>query len=112
MTQYLLGNGDVKAIIGLGQQPMMMAEQAMAEAGVTVPVGGFDVAPEILGGIKSGAITATVDQQPYSQGYYAVAQLAHYIRYGLYPSDMATGGAGLIDKTNAGRAEEFAGTYR
>jgi len=112
MIQYLLGNGDVKAIIGLGQQPMMMAEQAMAEAGVTVPIGGFDVAAEILEGIKSGAITATVDQQPYSQGYYAVAQLAHYIRYGLYPSDMATGGAGLIDKTNTGRAEEFTGTYR
>jgi ABC-type sugar transport system substrate-binding protein len=91
---------------------MMMAEQAMAEAGVTVPVGGFDVAPEILAGIESGAITATVDQQPYSQGFYAVAQLAHYIRFGLYPSDMATGGAGLIDQSNMGRAEEFAGTYR
>lgn len=112
MTQYLLGNGDVVAIIGLGQQPMMMAEQAMAEAGVDVPVGGFDVAPEILDGISRGEITATVDQQPYSQGFYAVAQLAHYIRYGLYPSDMATGGAGLIDAGNYERATAFAGEYR
>lgn len=112
MTQYLIGNSDAKAIIGLGQQPMMMAQQALDEVGMDIPIGGFDVAPEILDGIKSGRITATVDQQPYTQGYYAVAQLAHYIRYGLYPSDMATGGAGLIDASNFTTAVEFAGDTR
>lgn len=112
MTQYLIGNSDAKAIIGLGQQPMMMAQQSLDEVGMDIPIGGFDVAPEILDGIKSGRITATVDQQPYTQGYYAVAQLAHYIRYGLYPSDMATGGAGLIDASNFSTAVEFAGDTR
>lgn len=112
MTQYMLGNSDIKAIIGLGQQPMMMAEQAIAEVGVDVPIGGFDVAPEILEGISQGGITATVDQQPYSQGFYAVAQLAHLIRYGLYPSDINTGGAGLIDKSNYETAASFAGETR
>lgn len=112
MTQYMLGNSDIKAIIGLGQQPMMMAEQAIAEVGLEVPIGGFDVAPEILEGISQGGITATVDQQPYSQGFYAVAQLAHYIRYGLYPSDINTGGAGLIDKSNYETAASFAGKTR
>jgi simple sugar transport system substrate-binding protein len=112
MTQYLIGNSDVKAIIGLGQQPMMMAQQALDEVGMDIPIGGFDVAPEILEGIKSGRITATVDQQPYTQGFYAVAQLAHLIRYGLYPSDMATGGGGLIDASNFDTAVEFAGDTR
>lgn len=112
MTQYLIGNSDIKAIIGLGQQPMMMAEQALNETGISVPIGGFDVAPEILEGIASGRITATVDQQPYSQGFYAVSQLAHFIRYGLYPADMSTGGNGLIDKTNYEAAGELAGKYR
>lgn len=112
MTQYLIGNSDAKAIIGLGQQPMMMAQQALDEVGMDIPIGGFDVAPEILDGIKSGRITATVDQQPYTQGYYAVAQLAHFIRYGLHPSDMATGGAGLIDASNFSTAVEHAGDTR
>ena len=112
MTQYLLGNSDVAAIIGLGQQPMMMAEQAIAEVGLDLPIGGFDVAPEILQGISEGGITATVDQQPYSQGFYSVTQMAHYVRYGLYPSDMATGGAGLIDRTNYTTAEVHAGVTR
>ena len=112
MTQYLLGNSDVVAIIGLGQQPMMMAQQATDEVGLDIPIGGFDVAPEILEGIASGRITATVDQQPYTQGFYSVAQMAHLIRYGLYPADMATGGAGLIDLSNYETAVEHAGSTR
>ncbi|WP_380054081.1 substrate-binding domain-containing protein [Falsihalocynthiibacter sp. SS001] len=112
MTQYLIGNSDIKAIIGLGQQPMMMAQQALDETGMNVPIGGFDVAPEILDGIASGRITATVDQQPYSQGYYSVAQMAHYIRYGLYPADLSTGGSGLIDKSNYEAAVALAGKTR
>lgn len=112
MTQYLIGNPDIKAIIGLGQQPMMMAQQALDETSVSVPIGGFDVAPEILEGIESGRITATVDQQPYSQGFYAVSQMAHYIRYGLYPADLSTGGRGLIDKSNYSTAVSHAGVTR
>ena len=90
----------------------MMAQQALDEVGLDVPIGGFDVAPEILDGIANGRITATVDQQPYTQGYYSVAQMAHYIRYGLYPSDMATGGAGLLDASNYETAVEHAGKTR
>lgn len=112
MTQYLIGNPDIKAIIGLGQQPMMMAQQALDETKVDVPIGGFDVAPEILDGIAGGRITATVDQQPYTQGFYSVAQMAHLIRHGLYPSDMSTGGSGLIDKSNYKTAVEHAGKTR
>ena len=47
-----------------------------------------------------------------SQGFYAVTQMALYLKYGLYPSDMATGGAGLIDKTNTEKAEAWAGKTR
>ncbi len=112
MVQYLIGNSEIAAIIGLGQQPMMMAQQALDEVGLDVPIGGFDVAPEILEGIENGRITATVDQQPYTQGYYAVAQLAHLVRYGLYPSDMNTGGRGLIDADNYKTAVDFAGVTR
>ena len=112
MVQYLLGHSDVKAIIGLGEQPMIEALPSLKEAGLKVPVGGFDVSKEILDGIASGDIEATVDQQPYCQGYFTVLQLALKIRYGLYPSDMKTGGRGLIDKSNHKFAVQWAGTYR
>ena len=70
-----------------------------------IPLGGFDLTQDIIDGIEKGTITATVDQQPYSQGFYAVAQLALYLKYGLYPSDMNTGGLGLVDKTNVAKVK-------
>lgn len=99
-VQYLVGHPETKAIIGLGSVPLTVAPKAIAEAKVKIPLGGFDLTQDIIAGIENGTIIATVDQQPYSQGFYAVAQLALYLKYGLYPSDMATGGLGLVDKTN------------
>jgi ABC-type sugar transport system substrate-binding protein len=112
MTQYLLGHPDTAAVIGLGQTPTSQAVQAIKDAGLKIPAGGFDVSQEILDQIKSGELTATVDQQPYSQGFYAVTQLALYNKYGLYPSEMDTGGTGLIDKTNYQYAQKWAGPVR
>ncbi|GGW38702.1 ABC transporter substrate-binding protein [Gemmobacter lanyuensis] len=112
MTQYLLGHPDTAAVIGLGQTPTSQAVQAIRDAGMSIPAGGFDVSSEILENIKNGELTATVDQQPYSQGYYAVTQLALNLKYGLYPSEMDTGGTGLIDKSNFEKAVEWAGPVR
>lgn len=112
MTQYLLGHPDTKAVIGLGQTPTSQAVQAIKDAKLKIPAGGFDVSKSILEDIKEGRLTATVDQQPYSQGFYAVTQLALNIKYGLYPSEMNTGGDGLIDKTNYKYAEKWAGPVR
>jgi simple sugar transport system substrate-binding protein len=112
MTQYLLGHADTAAVIGLGQTPTSQAVQAIKDAGVDIPVGGFDVSQSILEQIASGELTATVDQQPYSQGYYAVTQLALNLKYGLYPSEMDTGGSGLIDESNYKLAQEWAGAVR
>jgi simple sugar transport system substrate-binding protein len=112
MTQYLLGHADTAAVIGLGQTPTSQAVQAIKDAGVDIPAGGFDVSQSILEQIASGELTATVDQQPYSQGYYAVTQLALNLKYGLYPSEMDTGGSGLIDQSNYKLAQEWAGAVR
>jgi simple sugar transport system substrate-binding protein len=112
MTQYLLGHPDVDAVVGLGQTPTSQAVQAIKDAGLKIPAGGFDVSKSILEQIKNGELTATVDQQPYSQGFYAITQLALNIKYGLFPSEMDTGGAGLIDKTNFQFAEKWAGPIR
>jgi simple sugar transport system substrate-binding protein len=63
-------------------------------------------------GIKDGDITATVDQQPYSQGFMSVMQLALYLKYGLFPSSIPTGGTGLIDKTNVDLVSSLVPKYR
>lgn len=111
-VQYLLGHPETKAIIGLGSSPLTVASKAIEEAKMKIPLGGFDLTQDIIDGIEKGTITATVDQQPYSQGFYAIAQLALYLKYGLYPSDMNTGGMGLVDKTNVAAVKQFVGKYR
>jgi len=111
-VQYLLGHPETVAVVGLGSVPLTVAPAAVAEAGLDIPIGGFDLTADIIQGIEDGTITATVDQQPYSQGFYAVTQLVLYIKYGLYPSDMDTGGLGLVDASNVAKVKELTGTYR
>ena len=112
MTQYLIGHPDTAAVIGLGQTPTSQAVQSMKDAKLKIPAAGFDISKEILDNIKNGELIAAVDQQPYSQGFYAVTQLALNLKYGLYPSEMDTGGAGLVDKTNYQFAAKWAGPVR
>jgi simple sugar transport system substrate-binding protein len=111
-VQYLLGHPETVAIIGLGSVNLTVAPNAIEEAGMDIPLGGFDLTADIIQGIEDGVITATVDQQPFSQGFYAVAQLALYLKYGLYPSDMATGGMGLVDQSNVATVKALTGTIR
>jgi simple sugar transport system substrate-binding protein len=113
MVQYLLGHRDTNAIVSLGGTPNSVAPMAVKQAGLkNVKLGGFDLTTDIINGIKSGAIAATVDQQPYSQGFMAVMQMALYLKYGLFPSDIATGGSGLVDKSNVDLVSSLVPNYR
>jgi simple sugar transport system substrate-binding protein len=75
-------------------------------AGKGYAAAGFDLSPNILRLIKAGHIRFTIDQQPYTQGFYPVVQLALYCRYGLVPSTMDAG-AGIIDGSNVERVIEL-----
>jgi simple sugar transport system substrate-binding protein len=111
-VQYLLGHPETVAVVGLGSVPLTVAPAAVQEAGLDIPMGGFDLTADIIAGIEAGSITATVDQQPYSQGFYSVTQLVLYLKYGLFPSDMDTGGLGLVDASNVATVKELTGTIR
>ncbi|WP_223258277.1 substrate-binding domain-containing protein [Thermogemmatispora tikiterensis] len=112
MVSYLLGHPNTSAIIALGHTPLDQAPAATEQVHRKIPIGGFDITPDILQAIKSGVITATVDQQPYQQGFYAVMELALYLKYGLAPSSINTSNGALIDKSNVDQVLSLAGTYR
>jgi ABC-type sugar transport system substrate-binding protein len=113
MTEYLLGHRNTTAIIALGGIPTANAPAVLAKSNQTIPVGGFDVYdPRIPTAIAAGKIVAAVDQQFYSQAYYAAQQLALELQYGLYPSDLNTGGRGLVTKENVGDLVKLSGQYR
>jgi simple sugar transport system substrate-binding protein len=112
MVSYLLGHPNTAAIIGLGHTPLDQAPAAAKQVGRNIPIGGFDVTSDILSSIKSGAITATVDQQPYIQGFQSVMQLALYLKYAIAPSNLNTSNGALIDKSNVDKVVSLVPNYR
>ncbi len=112
ISQALIANPKIDCIIGLGTTPTTVAPDAAAEAGRPgIPNGGFDTNPKIMDNIISGKTTATMDQQPFWQGFLPVMFAAYEVRYGLRPADFNTGN-NLIDKTNSKLALQYGGTYR
>ena len=111
ISQYLVGNQNTKAVIGLGSVVTEVAPQAAKEAGVEIAVGGFDLSPGIIDAILGGSMVATVDSGAYYEGYMPVVMLHYYAKYGIPPSSIPIGGT-VIDASNAELVKEFAGTYR
>jgi simple sugar transport system substrate-binding protein len=111
IAEYLVGHHDTKAVIGLGSVTTEVAPQAVAEAGLKIPVGGFDLSPQIVDDILAGKTVATVDSGAYYEGYFPIIMLYYQAKYGIPPVSVPIGGA-LIDKDNAGLVKKWAGTYR
>jgi len=112
ISQAILANPSISCVIGLGTTPTTVAPDAAKEAGRdAIPNGGFDTNPKIMENIMNGVTTATMDQQPFWQGFLPVMFAAYEVRYGLHPADFNTGN-NLIDKANGDKALKFGGTYR
>ena len=98
IKEHLQNNPDIEFIFGTGQDDTEGAGRAVEALGLTqsISVCGFDLAPKTIELIKRKVICATVDQQPYIQGFYPVMQLYHYVTKKLIPSDIDAG-SGIVD---------------
>ena len=75
---YLRNHPGTQAVLALGPssaEPALQALRRMNLAG-KVYFCTFDLSPGIIAGIRSGEIAFAIDQQPYLQGYMAIAALA------------------------------------
>ncbi len=109
IAEALRQDPDICAIFGTGlvdtEAAGRVAEKQSAGSGILVA--GFDLSPETLRLVQTGGIRCTVDQQPYIQGFYPVVQLAHYVRYGIRPSNIDAGAA-IVDRGNVAQVIELA----
>jgi|TARA_A100001391_G_scaffold190664_5_gene163395 simple sugar transport system substrate-binding protein len=112
MTQFLIANPDVKAVFGTGSVTSTVGAAAIRDAGIDVPFAGFDLAVEIANAVESGEMFATMDQQPYLQGYQPIAQIALAARFGLTPTDVDTGQGAFLDASRVTAIKDLIGTYR
>jgi simple sugar transport system substrate-binding protein len=139
---YLRNHPDTGAVLALGPlsaDPTIRALKDMGKAG-KIWFATFDFDNDIAGAIKDGTIQFAIDQQPYLQGYLAVAVLAiakhdhttdplkiektlqanpkfkaRLETYGLQPvyqPDTILSGPGFITKTNVDKVVKYAGQYR
>jgi simple sugar transport system substrate-binding protein len=93
ITKSLKDNPKIKTVLCTGQADTEGAGLAIAEnfRGQGYRSAGFDLSPNILRLIDAGVIEFTIDQQPYTQGFYPVVQLTLLLRYGIRPSDIDAG---------------------
>jgi simple sugar transport system substrate-binding protein len=86
-------------IVGLGNPAANPAAQYVGENNLKVPVVTFDVGAEAAKRITDGTLTMAINQQPFLQSYFAVANLANQAKYSLAPANVDTG-TSIVTKDN------------
>jgi simple sugar transport system substrate-binding protein len=79
-------------------------------AGRDLPIGTFDLGPDVLAAVRDGRLAFAVDQQAYLQGYLPVVLLTERARYGLFPAqgDVIPTGPNFVTADNAAQAIDLA----
>lgn len=67
-----------------------------------IVVGGIDLAPSTITGLKSGAVSATLDQLLYMQGFFPVVQCVMSAKYKMPGLSLNTGAGVVTPKTIGG----------
>jgi len=108
ITSYLIANPNTKFLFGLGGICTDRLTSSLKNAGKKpgqIIAGGFDCAPGTLTGLKTNYVEATIDQQQYLQGYFAIYTLYLMKKYGFSPQ-IDTGGY-LVDKNTISLIEKL-----
>jgi simple sugar transport system substrate-binding protein len=86
------------------------AAKGLGGSSASVPIGTFDLGPDVLKAVQDGRIAFAVDQQAYLQGYLPVVLLAERARYGLFPAqgDVIPTGPNFVTRENAAKAIQLA----
>jgi len=95
----LQADPSICGVAALGGPAANPAGQYISENGLDISVATFDVGPETAKRIKDGSIDIAINQQPFLQSYYAVANLAQHAMYTLSPVNVDTG-TSLVTQEN------------
>jgi ABC-type sugar transport system substrate-binding protein len=110
VTESLLAaNSEPKAVVCANDDMAFGAVEALSDAGLNIPVIGFDALPEALIAINEGRMAATIEQFPGGQAKGALDILIAKLRDGKDPAQHDTFlTPALINKETLGQAERAA----
>ena len=102
MNDVITRNPDIKGVMTGSDSMALGAAEALIDAGMIdqVLVVGFDGSSEVADSIIAGEISASVAQNPFNMGGYAVESLVTLINGGELPSEIDTGSV-LVTIENA-----------
>jgi ABC-type sugar transport system substrate-binding protein len=107
--QALQANPDVDAIVAANDDMAFGAAEAVAGAGLDIPIIGFDALPEALQAVEDGTLAATVEQWPGRQTSGAMEILVDFLQDGTEPAEHDNFiEPTLITADNVGEAERAA----
>lgn len=114
ITSKLQQDKAVDYVLTLGGPIALVAVKSKGDATSNAKIVTFDTSKELIGAIKSGAVTWAVDQQPYLQGYLAIDQLWLFKTNGniVGGGQPVLTGPAFIDKGNVANVEKFAASGR
>ena len=102
---------DIEGVLALNATGGLEAVEGAREAGrgTFMPIGTFDLGPDVLKAVEDGELRFAVDQQAYLQGYLPVVLLTEKARYGLFPAqgDVIPTGPNFVTRENAAKALEL-----
>lgn len=99
ISAALQADKGICGIVGLGNPAANPAAQYVGDNSLKIPVATFDVGAEAAKRLKDGTLTMAINQQPFLQAYFAVANLANQAKYSLKPVNVNTG-TSIVNKDN------------
>jgi ABC-type sugar transport system substrate-binding protein len=91
ISAALQADKSICGVVGLGNPAANPAAKYVGENNLKIPVATFDVGAEAAVRIKDGALTMAINQQPFLQAYFVIANLVNQIKYSLSPVNVNTG---------------------
>ena len=99
--------GAIHVIVAANDDMALGAAIAVKDAGLDIPILGFDALPEALGAVKSGDLAGTVEQSPGGQSRGAMQQMVSFLRDGTKPDSITLLTPFMITKDNIDQAERL-----
>lgn len=109
ITEFLAAHPEIEVAMGCGgitTERTTVSVQSVGKEPGEIKVGGFDLLPETVEGIKNGYCQVSVMGQQYLNGFYAVLSLYHQAKYEFEMPNVSFGWA-CVDSTNIADVEKY-----
>ncbi len=94
-------------IVAANDDMALGAALAVKDAGLNIPILGFDALPEALAAVQSGDLVGTVEQSPGGQSRGAMQQMVSFLRDGTKPDSVTLLTPFMVTKDNIDQAERL-----